>query len=439
MTKIPPNKVVETIGKHMLVDIIPVIADLEKSHGNRIVDAATGKIYLDCFSYIASNPIGHNHPALSEPEFEKKLLRAAKSKPSNSDFYCAEMAEFVSTFAQLAKPKEFKYLFFVEGGAMAVENALKTAFDWKIRKNFAKGAKENIGNQIIHFEQAFHGRSGYTLSLTNTADPRKTKLFPKFSWPRIVNPKIHFPLEQHSLDQVIELEILAESQILQVLEEQGDDIAAIIIEPIQAEGGDNHFRPEFHQTLRRIADQNEVLLIYDEVQSGLGLTGEMWAYQNYQIVPDIVCFGKKTQVCGMMVSPRVDQVENNVFKEVSRINSTWGGGLTDMVRCQKYLEVIDQQRLVENSKKVGQYFLNKLSSMNAVSSGILDNARGKGLMCAIDAKDSSERDRIFLNCFNSGLIILKCGVKSLRFRPSLNFSTAEVDEVIAIIEKSSTD
>ena len=168
----------------------------------------------------------------------------------------------------------------------------------------------------------------------------------------------------------------------------------------------------------------------------LGLTGKLWAYQNYGIVPDIVCFGKKTQVCGMMVTQRVDEVENNVFKEASRINSTWGGGLTDMVRCQKYLEVITEERLVENAKIVGEYFLNKLESLKAVSLGVLDNARGKGLMCAIDANDTVQRDGIYQNCFNSGIILLKCGVKSLRFRPSLNFTTAEVDEVIIALENA---
>lgn len=437
MSKIPANKVVETIGKYMLVDIIPVIADLDKSHGNIIVDANSGKEYLDCFSYIASNPIGHNHPALSEPEFEKKLLRASKSKPSNSDFYSLEMAEFVDTFASIAKPNEFKHLFFVEGGAMAVENALKAAFDWKVRKNNKKGIKENLGSKIIHFQQAFHGRSGYTLSLTNTADPRKIKLYPKFDWPRIVNPKIHFPLDTTSLEQVINLEKQAIEQILAVLEQDGDDIAAIIIEPIQGEGGDNHFRTEFHQALRKIASENEVLLIYDEVQSGLGLTGKMWAYQNYSIVPDIVCFGKKTQVCGIMVSDRIDEVENNVFKEVSRINSTWGGGLTDMVRCQKYLEVIHEENLVDNARDVGNYFLEQLENSKAVREGILDNPRGKGLMCAVDAKDSESRDKIFLEIFKQGVIILKCGMKSLRFRPSLNFTKTEIDKVIRAIENAS--
>ncbi len=435
MAKIKPENVIESMSKHMLVDVVPIIADLEKSFGNNLVDAVNGKSYLDCFSYIASNPIGHNHPGLSDKAFQEKLLKASLVKPSNSDFYCVELAEFVDAFATIAKPDEFKYLFFIDGGALAVENALKTAFDWKVRKNLERGDKSELGSKIIHFKQAFHGRSGYTLSLTNTADPRKIKFFPKFDWPRITNPKVHFPLED-SLDEVIKLEKQAESEIMQALKDNKDDIAAIIIEPIQGEGGDNHFRPEFHKLLRKIADENELLLIYDEVQSGLGLTGKMWAYQHYGIVPDIVCFGKKTQVCGIMVGERVDEVENNVFKEASRINSTWGGGLSDMVRSQKNLEIIRDEKLVENAASVGEYLLERLQNLDAVKSGKVDNPRGKGLLCALDAKDAEHRDKIFVNCFKSGLLILKCGIKTLRLRPSLTFTKQNVDKFIDVLEES---
>ena len=435
MAKIQPSKVIESISKHMLVDVVPIIADLEKSFANELIDAVNGKSYLDCFSYIASNPIGHNHPGLNDDSFKEKLLRASMVKPSNSDFYSVELAEFVDAFATIAKPDEFKYLFFVEGGALAVENALKTAFDWKVRKNLSKGSKAEVGSKIIHFKQAFHGRSGYTLSLTNTADPKKIKYFPKFEWPRVTNPKVHFPLEE-SLEEVIKLEKQAEREIMEVISSQGGDIAAIIIEPIQGEGGDNHFRPEFHQLLRKITTENELLLIYDEVQSGLGLTGKMWAHQHYGITPDIVCFGKKTQVCGIMVTDRVDEVENNVFKEASRINSTWGGGLSDMVRAQKYLEIIRDENLVDNAAKVGSYLLERLQNLDALKSGKVSNPRGKGLMCAIDAKNPEHRDEIFLNCFNSGLLLLKCGTKTLRLRPSLTFTNDNVDKFIDILEGS---
>lgn len=438
---IPAEKVSETIAKVMLPDVYPIVVDIERSFGNKIYNSLDGKNYIDCASYVASNPIGHNHPALFEPEFEKKLLRVAKTKPSSSDFYTVEKAEFVESFRTLAMPEGFRYLFFVEGGAVAVENAMKTAFDWKVRLNQAKfkkagkvdAEKTEVGTQIIHFEQAFHGRCGYTLSVTNTADPRKTKFFPKFSWPRIVNPKVTFPLAEN-LQQVLALEQQALSQIETVLKNQGPDIAAILIETIQGEGGDNHFRPEFHHELRRLADEHEVFLIYDEVQTGGGSTGKMWAYEHYGIKPDIICFGKKFQVCGIIVGERVNQVENHVFSEASRINSTWGGNLTDMVRCQRYLEVIEAENLLQNAAQVGAYFVKQLQLLTSRYPQLLNNARGLGLFCALDAVSVAKRDEIIKEAFKRGAIILKCGVNSLRFRPALTFSVAEVDELMNILE-----
>ena len=434
MSKIPANEVIESIGRYLLSDVLPVVLDLKKSNGNKLVDANTGKSYLDCYSYFASNPIGHNHPKMFEPEFEQRLLDAARSKPSNSDIYTAEMAAFVDTFSQIALPKEFKHLFFVEGGALAVENALKTAFDWKIRKNISEGLSDELGSQIIHFKQAFHGRSGYTLSLTNTRDPRKTIYFPKFEWPRILNPKIRFPLDDEQLQTVIEMENKAVEEIEQAFLDNPNDIAGIIIEPIQGEGGDNHFRAEFHQSLRRLADKYDALLIYDEVQSGLGLTGKMWAYQHYGIVPDIVAFGKKTQVCGIMAGERIDEVKDNVFVEPSRINSTWGGSLVDMVRSQRYLEIIAEDSLVENAAAVGEYLRTKLLELSEREPKLLNNVRGCGLMCAIDLNCEESRDKAIKECIQNGILVLKCGYTGIRFRPSLTFSKAEADELIEVLQ-----
>ncbi len=434
-SKITPENATEVIGKVMMPDVYPITVDLAKSEGNRIYDSHGKRYYLDCFSYIASNPVGHNHPKLSDAAFEQKLLRAAKAKPSLSDFHTVEMAEFVDTFRRLAMPGPFNHLFLVEGGAVAVENGMKVAFDWKVRKNLARNEGEK-GTKIIHFEQAFHGRCGYTLSVTNTADPRKTKFFPKFSWPRIPNPKIRFPFDAASLAEAVEAEKRAVEAIESAFKEFEGDIAAILIETIQAEGGDNHFRPEFHQTLRRLADANEAMLIYDEVQTGVGLTGKMWAFEHYGVTPDVVCFGKKMQVCGIMVGPRVEEVENHVFHEASRINSTWGGNLCDMVRAQRYLEIISEDGLIENAAAVGASFLESLERLQASYPDTLSNARGKGLMCAIDVSTVELRDKVMKELFCRGAIILKCGINSLRFRPSLTFSEGEAQELIALLEDS---
>lgn len=420
----------ERIAQHMLADGFPFVLDIERSKGNHLFDAISKRLLLDCFTFIASNPLGYNHPKLNNPEFEKKLLRVAKLKVSNSDLYTAEMAEFVETFAQVAMPKEMKYLFFVEGGTMAVENAIKTAFDWKVRLNFAKGIKEEKGTKILHFKEAFHGRSGYCLSLTNT-DPRKTKYFPKFDWPRVKNPKIRFPLADNLADvEAAERQSLAEIEA--AFEQNPDDIAAIITESVQGEGGDNHFRAEFHQALRRLADKHEAMLIYDEVQAGMGLTGKMWAYQHYGVIPDIIAFGKKAQVCGIMVGPRVDLAKDNVFVEASRINSTWGGSLVDMVRCQRYLEIIEQDGLVQNAAKVGAYFQEKMLDLQSKFPNLVANARGSGLMCSFDLPNTEIRKEFVAKVLELGAIILTCGEKSVRLRPSLTFSRENVDELFGI-------
>jgi L-lysine 6-transaminase len=338
------QQVIPTLKKYMLADGFHVVIDLEKSHGSFIYDAVANRDILDFYSYFASLPVGHNHPQLREDdEFMQTLTRAAIANPANSDIYSREYAAFVDLFAELAVPAPHCHLFFVAGGALAVENALKTAFDWKVRKNRALG-RGDLGGKILHFQEAFHGRSGYTMSLTNT-DPVKTDLYPKFDWPRVINPKLRFPVDSAELARVARVEQQAVQQIEEAFARHPHDIAAIIIEPIQGEGGDNHFRREFFGELRRLCDKHDSLLIVDEVQTGCGITGRMWAHEHFGVNADIVVFGKKMQVCGMMVGPRIDEVADNVFKMPSRINSTWGGNLVDMVRAEKYLQIISQEKL----------------------------------------------------------------------------------------------
>lgn len=434
MQRIDAQNVLTILSKHMLVDGFDIIVDLEKSQGSYLVDARDGRKYLDFFTFFATLPIGLNHPGLQMPEFKEKLLRAGLNKPSNSDFYTIEMAEFVDTFGRVAMPESLPHLFLISGGALAVENALKTAFDWKVRLNFEKGYSQERGTQIIHFQQAFHGRSGYTLSLTNTADPRKTKYFPKFNWPRVINPKISFPLNEENLKRVQSAEQMSLQQIKRAIQDNPDDIAAIIIEPIQGEGGDNHFRPEFFKALRTLADENEMLLIFDEVQSGMGVSGKMWAYQHFGIEPDIVAFGKKAQICGIMAGKKVDEVDNNVFVETSRINSTWGGNLVDMVRCQRYLEIIEEEHLVDNAAQVGGYFQNQLLDIQQKYPTLISNVRGKGLFIAFDLPAEYLRDQFMREARKNNMLVLKCGERSIRFRPSLNITTAIVDEAISLID-----
>jgi len=433
---IKPTEVHKTLSKHMLADGFDLVLDLKKSKGCRIYNSRAGKYMLDCFSFFASAPLGCNHPKLTTPEFIKKMGELAVNKPTNSDLYTTEMAEFVDAFRKHAVPDYFKHLFFVSGGALAVENGLKTAFDWKVRKNIERGKSEKLGTQVIHFKEAFHGRTGYTLSMTNTFNLNKIKYYPMFDWPRIINPKIKFPLNKENLKNVKELEKQAISEIESAVSKNPGDIAALIIEPVQGEGGDNHFRKEFFLELRRLCDEHEMMFVLDEIQSGVGLTGKMWAHEHFDFKPDILAFGKKTQVCGMMVGERVDEIKDNVFNVPSRLNSTWGGNLIDMVRCQKYLEIIDEENLIKNAETQGKYLLECLEELSQKYSDKISNARGLGLMCAFDLPTPEKRDELQKKLYAKDLIVVTCGATTIRFRPPLIISSEEISEALGILDKT---
>lgn len=426
------NKTHQILSKHILADGFPFTMDLEKSYKSIVVDTE-GNEYLDMFSMFAASPVGYNHPYIKENS--KQLEKVAINKLALSDIYADSFAEFVETFERVAIPKELSYAFFIDGGALAVENALKVAFDWKTRLNLSKGINHEA-SQVIHFQQAFHGRSGYTLSLTNTKDPRKYMYFPKFNWPRIVNPKLTFPLTNESIEETIAVEKQAIAQIMEAIDKNPHDIACLIVESIQAEGGDNHFRKEFFKELRRICDQYDILLILDEVQTGVGMTGKMWCYEHYDIIPDVIAFGKKTQVCGILANKeKIDRVENHVFKESSRINSTFGGNLVDMVRFKLILEIIEKEKLVAKAAETGKYLLQQIEKLVS-ENDFLSNPRGKGLLCAFDFNTEERRDAFIKKTLENKLLILGCGEKSVRFRPHLTVTVEEIDKAFELIRKS---
>jgi L-lysine 6-transaminase len=225
-------------------------------------------------------------------------------------------------------------------------------------------------------------------------------------------------------------------QIDKAFADHPDDIAAIIIEPIQGEGGDNHFRGEFLQALQAKARSNEAFFILDEVQTGVGLTGRMWAHEHFGLEPDAIAFGKKTQVCGCMVGPRVDEEPENVFKVSSRINSTWGGGLTDMVRFGRFLEILHEDNLVENARRIGDRLLDGLRAIEKDTSPAVSGARGLGLMIAFDLPTPELRRKMHERLLANGLLLLTSGERSIRFRPPLNLTAAEADTALEILRKS---
>jgi L-lysine 6-transaminase len=286
----------------------------------------------------------------------------------------------------------------------------------------------------MHLTHAFHGRSGYTLSLTNT-EPNKTDRFPKFGWPRIDAPAIIHPLGDH-LEEVIAAEERALQQAERAFAAHPHDIAAFIAEPIQGEGGDNHMRAEFLQAMLTLVHSHDALFILDEVQTGVGTTGTPWAYQQLGIQPDVVAFSKKAQVGGIMAGGRVDEVPDNVFQISGRINSTWGGGLVDMVRSRRSLEIIESEGLIEQAGPKGEQLVAGLEKLRD-DSGLISNVRGRGLFVAFDLQTRDERDAVVTDLRTvERVIVLPCGERSIRFRPALSVSQDEIDEAVGATRRS---
>lgn len=419
----------QVLARHILTDGFDMVLDLERSHGSTLVDARTGDAYLDMFTFFASNALGMNHPSLVEdPQFRADLLVAAMHKPSNSDVYSEPMARFVDTFARVLGIPELPHLFFVEGGALAVENALKVAFDWKSRLNESRGIDPALGTRIMHLEHAFHGRSGYTMSLTNT-DPVKVARFPKFDWPRIPSPYLRADADMDAL----EARSLAAAR--HEFEQHPHDIAGVIVEPIQGEGGDHHFRPRYLQALQALCHEFDALFIVDEVQTGAGITGTAWAHRQLGIEPDVLAFGKKTQVCGIMAGRRVEMVPDNVFRVGSRINSTWGGGLADMVRARRILEVVERDGLIERAGRTGEMLHAELLALAARDPRVTD-VRGRGLMRAFSLPDSATRDLVIDRLrTEEHVLMLGCGERSVRYRPALTVSDDALHASIAALDR----
>lgn len=403
-----------------------IVLDLEKSRSPFITDARSGAEYLDFATFYASSPLGMNHPLLvDDPAFMARLAAVGTNKPSTGDFRTDAFDEFVSTFTEVLGDEQLDYLFFVEGGALAVENALKVAFDWKHQKNEAAGIDVGEDLQAMHLRHAFHGRSGYTMSLTNT-DENKIARFPKFDWPRIDAPAVSFPADGGL--EALEDAALADARAW--FAARPNRIACIIVEPIQAEGGDRHLSERFLRGLQQIAHDNDALFVVDEVQTGAGTCGTPWCYQQLGLLPDVVAFAKKIQVGGVMAGRRVREVGTNVFEKSGRISSTWGGGLVDMVRSTRILQVVAEHDLIANARRRGEQMVAGLAAIAATRAEVTQ-VRGRGLMCAFDLPTTERRDQIVDSLERDwSMLALKCGALTVRLRPPMTVAEDHVGDAL---------
>ena len=434
------SKKIKKINKYMIPDRFKnIFIDPSKCSGQYLWDAKNSRKILDLSGFFGSSPVRFGHPELRPEKFPNPEFN-----PSNSDFYTPGLYVFLKRFSRLfMKSSQFRHSFFVSGGSLGVENALKAAFDWKLKMNKKLGISPSLTPedlQIVHFSGAFHGRSGYALSLTNTT-PEKTEGFPKFTWPRFDFPEVKYPGSGNSR-ALLEPVVMAEMN--SYFNRNSDRIAAIIIEPIQGEGGDRYMSPGFWKFLHDLANGFNVLLIADEVQTGCFTTGTPWAWQGFSekisgfqekipgfagnLSPDLVVFGKKFQNSGVIAGSRLDLVEDNVFRIPSRINSTFGGNYQDFLRGAQYLKIIEQEKLWDNCRKMGKYIISELKDIKGIT-----NVRGQGLMIAFDMPNRMERDMLISKLLDNGIIVLPSGSLSIRIRPKLDIEKHVIDYFSAIL------
>ena len=409
---ITADNAVDVLRRHVQLTGLDLVVDLERSQGRTLVDARDGTKYLDLLGCYGSLPVGMNHPDMAgDQRFRDALVAAALHKLTNSDLYTAEYARFADAFTQLLGDPALPHLFFIDGGTLAVENALKAAFDWKAQRCGTAAPLE-----VMHLTNAFHGRSGYTLSLTNTS-PVISDRYPAWNWPRVdwrdgLGPPARY------------------------LREHGDRVACFVAEPIQGAGGDVHVDPAFLRGMQDLCHAHDVLFVLDEVQTGCGASGTPWLYQQLGLAPDIVAFGKKTQVCGVIAGRRVDLVDRNVFTVPDRIGSTWGGNLADMVRATRIFEIIGQHELIPRARVLGTALLGLLEDIAQSHPGMAENPRGRGLLAAFDMPDSASRDE-FLNRLRERerVLLLPGGARAVRFRPPLTVTADELAQAQTAIER----
>ncbi len=422
-------RAIDAVSPHMEMKRFKYWLDTERSQGSwfRTCD---GEELLDCCGAFGSLPLGWNHPDLTEPAFVRELGRVAVNKPALCAMLTSHVADFTEAFYRVGgMGQTLPWLFLIDGGALAVENALKAAFDWKVQMNLAEGRGE-LGSRIIHFERCFHGRSGYTMSMTDSPDPKKTQWYPQFDWPRIPPPLLRFPIDDAALAEVARAEAECLDRVQAAFEAHPHDVAGIIIEPIQAEGGDRHFRPEFLAGLRRLCDEHDALLIFDEVQTGVATSGTFWCWEQLGTQPDLLAFGKKAHISGVLAGGRLDEVPDHVFAVPGRVNSTFGGNLVDMVRATRILEVIERDDLMDHVRGTGSFFLQRLNELSEELDGFAHGARGRGFLLAIDVDSTELRNRAIAACREQGLFVFGCGERSIRFRPALTFTRELVDEAV---------
>lgn len=370
--------------------VLPLTIDFKNSHGSYFVDKETQTEYLDFFNMYSSLPLGYNHPIFDD-EFKEKINEVSYMRMANNVCKSEELQSFITFFQKYTFSSHFH---FTCTGALAVESALKAAMQYKKCKD----------PMIISVKNSFHGVNswGFTTSRVGVTK-RRMEFFPSNNWLQLDLDDIINYLQTNSLDNLV----------------------AILIEPIQATNGDIYLDKNKLKTIRELCTQKEICYIFDEIQTGFGTTGKMWYYEHLNITPDILIFGKKSQVCGIVTNEKYSEILNNPYQ---KLDVTFDGELIDIIRANYILKAFEEYNLLNNVQKQSEVI------RKALSNKVL-NYRSYGHLIAFDFQTQEKRDSFVQECYEHYLLINKAGNKTVRLRPNLALSTKERAQFLNIIEK----
>lgn len=424
------TKAIEDLDKIFDTRSLNIIANYQNSFGNYIADL-DGNVLLDVYAQIASIPVGYCNPALLASATSPEMASAMINRPALGNFPQHDWADILRSGVLRVAPKGLDQVFTAMAGSDANEVAYKAAFMWKRRQErggpdvefTADEISSAMNNQspgspqmsILSFRSSFHGRLFGSLSTTRSKPIHKLDI-PAFDWPQASFPHLKYPLAEHaSANAKEEARCLAETEDL--IKNFHNTVAAVVVEPIQSEGGDNHASPAFFKGLREITRRHSVLLIVDEVQTGVGATGKFWAHEhwNSEDPPDMVTFSKKAQTAGYYYC-NMDLRPNKPYRQFN----TWMGDPAKTILFRAIIQEIERLDLVENTAQTGEYLYAGLERLAERYPGEIQNLRGRGQGTFL-AWDSPRRDDFLKRAKGVGVNVGGSGERAVRLRPMLIF------------------